>query len=309
MTQPGTQNAKPFTMPADGKSFTREVIQRCEDMIGTGIWKGVEISRFRSWTNNFETETERYLSARLLDRLHYRSQGQTKAMMNHLFQSVLPEIQPSLGNNESNHWIDRLASNDDPGVRLVPVINQKDPPTKSGPLVCRLLKRLLGLNDRWMIWPEQIPTMHKRGIKHFLFVDDFVGTGIQFWKFFRRVTCIAGDTQPSFSYLSLAAYERGVERLQEKIDGMPIGYAELLDESHNLFGPASSLFDDGENDVRSAVRFYRNVLSRKNVKLRSRIVLGYSKLSLAYAFDHATPNSTLPIFWTTMGQFHPLFTR
>lgn len=305
---PNTQQEidSPFVLPSDGTSFTRNVIQRCEDMIGIGIWEGVDVNRFRCWTNNFVTETELYLSARLLDRLHYRSPLQTKAMMQHLFQSVLPVIQPSLGNSDANHWIDRLSSKDDPGVRIVPVINQSDPPTKSGPLVCRLLKRMLGLNDRWMIWPEQIPREQENGIKHFFLVDDFLGTGFQFKKFFKRLGRITGDSPPAYTYLSLTAYQRGVQTVQTKL---PIGYAELLDDTHNLFGPTAKCFDDGINSRNSAIQFYLEMMAKKNIGLGDRMMLGYSKLSLAYAFDHATPNSTLPIFWATSGDLHPLFTR
>lgn len=298
-------------MPPNGQTYVRDVIQRCEDMIFTQIWHGVDVSRFRGWYMNFQSDDEKYFAARVLDALIFRSDAQTRSLALHLFQSSLPVLLQTTPHTDfdTDHWIDRLRGNEDPGIRLVPVIRANDPPTKSGPLVCRLLKRHLGLNDRWMIWPSQIERWQLRGIRRFILIDDFLGTGYQFRKFFTELS-IPADCDPDlFAYLPLVAHERGMNRTRERFPSLRVETAEMLDESHRLFSEGSTTFDDGENSVATARTFYSKLLDKFELKLKPTLAFGYSKLGLAFAFEHATPNATLPIFWANAGGLRPLFVR
>lgn len=126
-----------FSLPKDGDIFTNLIFERCESLIDAGIWDGMDTIKINTWINNFKTPTERYFAACILDALIYRSNKQTIALMEHLFQRTLPDLTrldpPQHG--PADTWHDRLRTNSgsNPGIRIVPVLRASDPPSKSGP--------------------------------------------------------------------------------------------------------------------------------------------------------------------------------
>ena len=209
----GDRNGK-FEAPEAAETYIRQVLQRCEDLVETHVWTGLQSQRLESWMTNFGDLDERYFGACVLDSLIYRSQEQTRAMMLQLFQRNLPDLCRVKSIAHAGDWREACASKRDPGVRIVPVIRDIDPPTESGPLVARLLRRGLGLNDKWMIWPWKIGQEIKRGIRVFLLIDDFLGTGYQFCRFAKRVIESPDWWDKAvFIYAPLAVFQRGADRI------------------------------------------------------------------------------------------------
>lgn len=306
----GTSDRR-FAIPERAETYVRDIRQRCEDLIDAHIWSGIDIPRLRAWLANFRTPTENYFAARILDALIFRSDSQTTALMIQLFQRSLPNLirRERLPTGQIEDWLNRLRDlKDDPGIRLVPVIAHTDPPTKSGPLVCRLMKRHLRFNDKWMIWPAQIEPARRRGVRTFLFVDDFLGTGYQFRKFVDSLPLTQRHGNECFIYAPLVAHEKGIQRLRKRLPFIHVASVEQLDDSYCLFSPSSAHFNDGENTPELAQAFYLNFLHERGLLL-GRLALGYSRLSLAFAFDHATPNASLPILWLPHPHLSPLLSR
>lgn len=300
-----------FAIPERAETYVRDITQRCEELVESQIWRGIDIPRLRAWLANFTTPAESYFAARILDAFIFRSDPQTTALMIQLFQRSLPDMirRAGVATGPIEDWLVRLRDlRDDPGIRLVPVIGQTDPPTKSGPLVCRLMKRHLRLNDKWMIWPVQIERARRRGIRTFLFVDDFLGTGNQFLNFIRSLRLAARYDNECFIYAPLVAHKKGIDRLRKRLSFIHVASVEQLDDSYCLFSPTSVHFNDGENTPELAKSFYLNFLHERGVAL-GRLTLGYSRLSLAFAFDHATPNASLPILWLPHPNLSPLLSR
>lgn len=296
-----------FKAPESAETYIRQVLQRCEDLIETHIWTGLQSQRLTSWMSNFENLNERYFGACVIDALIYRSQAQTSAMMLQLFQRDLPDLCRTKSIGFTNDWREALASKTDPGVRIVPVIRDIDPPTKSGPLVARLLRRGLGLNDKWMIWPWKIEDEINRGMRVFLLIDDFVGTGYQFCGFAKRaIHNVDWWQKATFIYAPLAIFKIGADRVSKRLPLLHLTSAEWLKESHNLFSKESHAFDDGQNNPENAKAFYLNLSDKWGVK---RWRLGYGNLGLTFAFEHATPNDSLPILWADGCGLKPLFGR
>ena len=248
-----------FQLPINGETYARDILQRSEDLVQSGIWGGLPIHQLRGWFSNFHTPLEKYFGARLLDSLIYRPDDQTRSMMEHLFQRTLPDLtrQRPTPIGVISDWRERLSNSDeDPGIRVVPVIRTLDPPTKSGPLVCRLLKRHLGLNERWMIWPWQVSKVRASGTRVFLFVDDFLGTGHQFRKFVRATNLMDAVKGACAIYAPLVAHDVGIKRLAKKLPTLLIAAVESLDNGFCLFSETSNHFDDGINTPAAARGFY-----------------------------------------------------
>ena len=302
----------PFRLPEDGSHYVRLIISRCEEFARTRLWSGIDVVRFRRWMTYFADPLEQYFAACVLDRLIYRSSKHTRSLIKQLFQRSVPNLSRTrnLGAAGIADWGEALRSQTDPGIRVVPVIRDDEPPTKSGPLLARLLRRYLQLNERWMIWPWQVERARKRGVHAFLFVDDFLGTGHQIRKFATRIELQAALGEAEAIYAPLIAYNMGLNRLSEKLPWLHCTCVEMLDNSYDLFTDSRAFFvDDGTNTPAAAQDYYVELMLRKGWAARRREAFGYGGLCLAVAFEHATPNASLPILWKTQADLIGLFDR
>lgn len=304
----------PFAIPRDGMTYVASVRERCESLISSGVWTGLTISRLRRWCKNFQGETELYFAACLLDGLIYRSGVQTRALMEHLFQRSLPDVCRATGAlpGIEDNWLDLLQRRQgafDPGIRIVPVIRSSDPPTKSGPLLTRLYRQALNLDERWMIWPWSIQQSRSQGINTFLFVDDFLGTGGQFSEFcdqFQLARVLQGATT---IYAPLVAHERGIETLKTTAPWVHTCQVELLDKSHCIFSNRSPIFQDEINTAEGARAFYFDLLRNRGFRLSKRFAAGWGHMALTYVFQHATPDNCIPLLWHEDANWSQLFSR
>jgi hypothetical protein len=302
-----------FRLPAHGLIYTNAIFVRSERLIDLGLWQGLQIPTLRAWQSNFTNDEERYFAACILDALIYRSEPQTIALMKQLVQRAVPDaLRTSNFGQQFEDFAARLKTSQygkDPGIRLVPVIKDTDPPTKSGPLLARLYRRHLGFVERWMIWPWAVPTAVKRGVRAFFFVDDFLGTGDQFVKFIRRFSLSPALTKAMVVYAPLTAHRAGVQQVGLDAPHVVVAAAEYLEEAHGIFDATSPHFSDNTNSPDGAREFYDGFLRRKGLWFSPTQRYGYGGLGLAYAFSHAVPNNSLPLFWTRRRSWQPLFNR
>ena len=305
-----------LTVPRDGSTFARIVVDRCEHLIHSQIWEGIGLESFRAWLQNFDGPEEEYFSACILDSLVYRSNRQTVALMKQLFQRSLPDLLwrcPPRTTSTRFSWYDRLKQNDwnDPQVRVIPIINSHHPPTKSGPLIARMYCRNLGLNSGWFIWPWQLSEHYKQGVRKFLLIDDFLGTGDQVEHFIENMPALNTMSDAYFVYAPLTAHQSGIAKLRQLAPWLHCCFAELLDPSNGIFSPDSKCFDDGTNTVTGCTDFYEAFFRHKRLDRYHPITraLGHGHMSLAYAFQHATPDNCLPLLWLKTPEWRPLLPR
>ena len=262
-----------YHLPDRATTYVDSVAQRCENLIGSGIWSGLEVQQLRAWLTNFVTPLEHYFAIRILDHLIYRSDSQTVALINQLFQRCLPEllIQTNIQPSATTSVIEALQTKTQSPIRIVPVVDENDPPTKSGPTVSRLIKRALNLQDDWIIFPNQIGSECHREARIIVFVDDFLGTGYQFSKFFRSLKVRQSLSGKTLIYTPLIAHKRGIDQLRRKTPEVKVTFAEQMDDTYNLFGAARS---DGVNSSTEMYKFYNEYLRKKNFHLLRKRQLG-----------------------------------
>ncbi|MGO9015598.1 MAG: hypothetical protein ACLQF0_11520 [Dissulfurispiraceae bacterium] len=299
-------------MPEDGNTYTAEIIDRCLDLIFHGIWSGIDQMRLRRWFANFCTDEEKYFAACILDSLIYRSEDQTISLIWHLFQRILPDLirYDSSPIGDTIDWqnaLKRESSATDPLIRLVTVVRRSDPPTKSAYVIARLMKRHLFIDERWIIKPWEVSDKIKQGVKIFLFIDDFLGTGDQFTSFFKSEDLVKQLPHIYAAYVPLVAHQTGVKHLRDTFSGLRVTSVETLDDSHNIFGNDSSCFKDGTNTPDIAKQFYYELLRTRKMFISE---TGYGDLGLTYAFSHAAPDNCLPLLWWPHAvSWSPLFDR
>ncbi len=304
-------NSPSFQLPKDGAIYTKSVFSRCRDLIRYNVWSGIEPHRLDSWIENFNTPEEQYFAARVLDVLIYRSDRQTVALMKQLFQRIIPDLARHRKLDSALRVVYRSLrdASVDPGVRIVPVIPPGEPPTKSGPTIARMLKRHLGFHEGWIMSPEDVASTIGQ-VAGFVFVDDFLGTGTQFAQFLSDTGLKAHLSSGSFIYTPLAGHADGLKDLRSDFPALHVDTVELLDNRHALFHEDSESFPDDVNSAEVARGFYYALLEDRKIAIGGPNRRGFGHLELAYAFEHAVPDNSLPILWWPHAEnWRPLFDR
>jgi hypothetical protein len=300
----------PFVIPSDGPTYIEQVRSRCHDLIQCGIWSGLHIQKLNQWWSNFSSDTEHYFAACLLDGITYRSDDQTIALMQQLVQRVLPDLGRASGGIVD--WQERLHPTlYDSRVRLVPVIPPGSAQAKSAYVILRLFEKRLGVPRRVLAKPEDIETLVASGMEAIVFVDDLLGTGLQFVNDFAvhyRLGSIAAGTR--LIYAPLVAHEDGIAYIRSRLPNVSVASSETLGASHAIFGSHGRTFNDGLNSPESAWHLYLNILSTRGIVLDPANQRGFGELELAFFFEHAAPDNCLPIFWwSKAANWKPLFFR
>lgn len=274
--------------------------------IECNIWNEISYGDLTSWLGNFNSDEEKLIAVFLLDNLSFKSNDQIKALISHALKSCMP----SCFSNEtleilssealSNTLITRKCSE---VLKIVPVIRDIDPPTKSGPSVARLYKRLGRVNENNMIWPWQIPDAIKQGFTKFVFIDDTLATGEQFIEFCDRNVKGLEDSA-EFGYIPMVAHDSGILAVTNKYPGIKISPVELADQESNFFDKARMAEID---DLRDLYDIVSKKVFTKNFYQNQRY--GYGKLSMTLGFAHSTPNATLPMYWYSSENYNPLMRR
>ena len=178
----------------------------------------------------------------------YRSKDQTIALIKQMLQRLLPDLMrldppPTPSPKDWRAALSTRRGVSDPGVRLVIAVTQVDPPTKSAHHVSRLLKRHFRVAEEWIIKAWEIEEHFRRGILTFVFIDDFLGTGEQFEKFY-NAEGVGSHRSIYTTYVPLVAHVSGVSHLSRKLPSVRVRSVESLTDAHAIFNPASKCFED-----------------------------------------------------------------
>lgn len=145
--------------------------------------------------------------------------------------------------------------------------------------------------------------------KVILFLDDFIGTGNQAVKEWNKKIIISNNYKDnphiSFLYTALTGFSKGVENIEDHTGMKVILGTPPMDDNFRCFSNSSLI--------------YENALERKEAekimesagKMLYEYPLGYEKDQAAVAFDHNTPNNSLPVIWKKGADksWYPLFER
>jgi hypothetical protein len=294
-------------MERDERLFIDGTKARAQKLIRCKAWEGVDQARLESWLNQFEAREKQLLGACLLDNFIFRSKAQVEALLKAALCS--PALLPASATWD-NEFIAALRKKSDPGVRLAPVIRLDQPPTKSGCYILRRLAKSLRVQDEWMLWPQSLVDMP--GTVHtVVLVDDFCGSGQQFADFVERTEfdkVMHARPNCRIVYLTVAAHSAGIKHVQDKYRRIEFVAGEVLTPEHGFFG--------GERLSRIKVDGIEDRLRADYDTIADEVGLGgsagrygYDGQGLTYAFDHGTPNNTLPIYWYAGRDWTPLVNR
>ncbi|WP_160946075.1 MULTISPECIES: hypothetical protein [unclassified Xanthomonas] len=294
-------------LPDCSSAFSTSVFADCQKLIDAHIWP-ISSASYENWTRQFTSPQEQFFAASVLSCLNVRSRKQFEAGLIALFRGG---VSRRLFPNEHDLHLSQLLERGDGSVRLVPVVCDDDPPTKSGPLVMRRLQRLLRCRPSAMVWPwRAVELMDEGKVDTIVFVDDFLGGGTQFEKFFKRWMFDTKLTSASMVYAPVTAHQQGLTHLAGLWPQLHIICGEYLGASHGFFSDEVwSRVGHETVSAQDAATWYEGFANERGIVPRSTGHLGMGSLALTYGFEHSTPNNSLPTLWYKSQSWQPLLER
>lgn len=299
-----------FKAPEFAEEFIRKVNSRCEILIKTGVWD-FNNTKLRAWVKNFKGSEAQYLCAHLLDGLIYRSDRMTASLCHHAVYSTLPNNLPNYPDDISQ-WIAKLKR---PGATefcfvAVEGINRKGERAsgKSGQTVIRKYDRSGVAHKNHFIDASYLLEKLNQNYQHVVFIDDFCGTGTQFSEFYHYFGFKKIPASVNQYYIPFACHEQAIsKKLNIETPLVKVAPVEMLGEKNKFFFEKNGTFrGDKLNSVNTAKLFYETLLTDNGIKLDP---FGFGNLELSYGWNMATPNNTLPIYYTDKSAWNPLLTR
>jgi hypothetical protein len=163
-----------------------------------------------------------------------------------------------------------------------------------------------------MCWPWQVQQkVDENKVTTIIFVDDFLGSGHQFEKFYNQWKFGAQETSDiRYFYAPVVAHQQGLDYMSEKLPSVSTVCVETLGEVHGFFYEKTwEKICKGEVTAAEAKKWYIDFSTKHNIQPKNIGPFGYGDLELAFGFNHSTPNNTLPILWYVSDKWQPLLER
>ena len=291
-------------------------LDACEKLIDLHAWPSSKIDA-HGWLQNFDVSDRPY-AAHMLGQFMFFSDEIVDALFLAAFQGLSNLLRPG--------WCTREEANQSWNCFLnrayITVVQGENPnPSDSGFLFARKARQVLGIPECQLIAPHEALKAAAEGFTGpIVFVDDFVGSGEQFLKTWHRKHNIQGHGRMAFSDLSDSASrpivycnailtERGRTRISSDCSSVILATGNIIPEVYNWTSASSLLWPEEERT--KGIEFIRRASERLGLGEDGggqRDWQGFHKLGLGIAFEHSTPDATLPLFHWEEG-WHPLVRR
>lgn len=294
---------------------------KCDFLVDTQLWPLHQRLDPHGWLGNFGND-ERPFAVHLLNSFMYFS----NVLLDQLFVSAFRGLSRHVTTAKSRsariqEWKTFLAD-----VIVTFPTGETPSNADSGYLFARRSRDLVGIDENRILSPDKaLYELEVGNAKHIVFVDDFVGSGVQFRKtWYRRHlalgvsfatrtrTATKTTCDAKIFYIPLFctsfALENTLLPLLTDVRFLPVHilsdrYSALSDKS--LFWP--------ESIKKDAPAF----IERKSIELGLPDTgstlpedwRGFAGLGLGIAFEHQIPDASLPLFYTTRNSWCPLWRK
>lgn len=298
-----------FKAPDDFQLFYDEIIKRCYSYIELGYWDKIDKKTLTNWLDNFQTNEEKYLSSLILHKIIYRNAQAITAMLDNIFQIILPNY--LMKNNiytcnDLELWEAKLFN---PGMNFdtitkfrISTITTGDL-GESGQFYMRLLReKYISSKMLCDITRTNFKTLKKRHVDTIIFIDDFIGTGTQIGNFIDTYHKNLNEFS-NIAFIPLIAHEKGIEAIQRKAQIYNLDITILAVEtitcqnaSFYLNKPLGDKFD-GHNTIKDLLLFYKNFTKTYNIETNIDHIYGFGNLGITQLFSTGTPDNNLPLIY------------
>ncbi|EGP5070112.1 hypothetical protein CUM88_03065 [Enterococcus faecium] len=258
-------------------------------------WKNDMVERdIEEWLDNFkgevfEKDTEQLLALWLLCNFTFYNQDDVRHLCKILYNSFFHQviIDFSLSNEEEiNEYMNNVS---------YAAIGRA---SESGNYLLYDFRQEADLNINKFFYPTNIKSDESTIVA---FVDDVILSGTTATKFVKNnlkdLKC------KKIYYLTLFATESAVEKLKKS--NVEVVYCSILGERNQCFSEKSIIFSKYKKLFDPA----KKVAMHYGKKLVPKDPLGYKNGQYSFGFYYNTPNNSLPIFWSSINSWIPIFER
>lgn len=291
------------------------------NLVNIGIWPPKIKLDPIGWLGNFP-DNEKPLARQLLKNFLYFSQIMIEEMFKSNFQSLSKKILSDKSNYEKclEEWNSFLNNS-----YIIRVTGEDPSDADSGYIFSRLARDLLGYDEEQLLTPQEaIQVLNEQANRqnNFIFVDDFVGTGNQFVKFWKRkwkdslsFASFENKTLSNFFYIPIITTEIGKDYIHQNCPTIQMVVCHTLQSINSAINASSYIWRDFNSD---GIEKIHEVSERIGIPMTdgevsdngdgTKIVSwnGFWGLGLALAFNHGCPDATLPIFYFSSENWKPL---
>lgn len=293
-------------------------LECCEKLIALQAWPFSKINVDR-WISNFETQDQKY-AMHMVSQFIYVSDQLVDAQFHSAFQNLSNVILDEWKEfaEAKQVWNDFLGR-----CLIVPVQGEEPSPADSGYIFARKARQILRIPERQMADLDDAIEAIMSGRKTYIvFVDDFVGSGEQFTKtldrksqrsnIFGQSIKNAANANPNSQlfYCNVAMTALGKARVEHECPNVVLSSANVLGSEYSWTSENGAMWPDDEKaNGMSIIEKYSKRLGYRDDNGSENDWRGFHCLGLGLAFEHSTPDASLPIFFSERNGWRPLVTR
>lgn len=286
-------------------------------------WNGVEKRTLENWIWNFGASKK--IAELILDNVIFYNASQLKAYTRFLINKLQGQIymEEIKGNNFSyvndsllfDKWNEYLNK-----TKFLPAAKKTDP-TSSAHKIIGHWRSELGRGDSAFSTIGDIENQYNEGVRRFVLVDDFSGSGKQMQEVLKEKVSFNGqEIELGFLpdiiediHIVIAVYvihEKAKSILEEQYKKIDLIYVDLISEKFNYLNEQALIYekydDKKKQEIISEIKRIAETIVMSNEELSK---LSAYILNIPIVFEHGCPNNTLLLLFAHSDNWQQLFKR
>lgn len=225
--------------------------------------------KIESWLSNFENKNDRITALKLLDKLTYIQNKDMKIFIKASYNKLLANINKDNLNDCDISSIGEITSGSTHFLK---------PFQEENSISSRLFRTVEELN---------LLSKDNKLKETLIFIDDFVGSGNTFIKWYNRNIDLLNKFKTIF-YVCFTAFQNGLDKIQEETKVQVI-CAYLIEESQQVID--GTLFHDEETKI------IKDLVEKYSSRIGTDYIFGYDNCQLLLSFEDNIPNNSLGLLW------------
>ena len=293
-------------------------IECCEELVALHAWPFSKVN-VDQWLHNF-AEDDRQYAIHMASKFIYLNDQFVDAQFYSAFQNLSNHLNLNWKrfDESRNDWNNFLRT-----CLIVPIKGESPNPSDSGYMFARKARQIIGIRENQLVdLDDAIIAMQDQCNRPIVFVDDFVGSGEQFIKTIDRKSrranvkgdSIAGSMSrrpgTEVYYCNVTMTQKGKVRIEQEHDCVKLSSGNVLNEEYSWISENGRMWPEPHRSSGiSFIEKYSKNLGYFDSNGSEDDWRGFNCLGLGLAFEHSTPDATLPFFFHENNGWKPLVTR
>lgn len=290
----------------------------CDKLTALQAWPFSKIN-VDQWLSNFD-DRDRPFALHMVSQFIYLNDQLVDAQFLSSFQGLsnIMQLQWEPFGDAQRRWNTFLST-----CLIVPVQGEHPSPADSGYTFARKARQILRIQENQLVNLDHAIAMIDAGQNlPIVFVDDFVGSGEQFTKTINRVSRHADVIGKSVAHLltvrldqpvyysNVTMTQKGRDRIAKEFPNVALSSGNVLGPEYSWVSDQSKMWPiDRRDDSIGIIEKYSREIGYIDDAGSESDWRGFHCLGLGLAFEHSTPDATLPIFFSDNNGWKPLVTR